>query len=324
MSHSHSSPQIVILSHRHLGDTLFTEPIIRALSHHKPTLIVKSQAAHKIATHFFKSPNIAICTDFKFLKGFLRANKPDIFVALDRALGSAITAWRAPVPVRVGQAWEGRGFFLTHPVNIFRKEHHLDGHLRVLAELSKILQEPLQTDGFPKLNPPLISSFPSSFSYRQDAYIVLHTNTTRPSKEFSLETYLNILSQLRKKGFKTVITGTDARYSKWLEGKASEDLIGRLNFEQLAHILAKAKAVISPDTGPMHLAAAYGVPTLGIFGSTSPHLTGPRGHKCLISSSNATCSPCYKVNCRYSDHRYLCCYKKDVPQLMQELLKMVI
>ena len=53
------------------------------------------------------------------------------------------------------------------------------------------------------------------------------------------------------------------------------NLIGKSSLKQLQAILSAARVVITPDTGPAHMAAAAGVPVIGLYASSNPHRTGP-------------------------------------------------
>jgi ADP-heptose:LPS heptosyltransferase len=56
--------------------------------------------------------------------------------------------------------------------------------------------------------------------------------------------------------------------------------------------------MVTNDSGPMHIAAAFSVPVFALFGPTSPERTGPYGAGHTIIRSNAPCSPCFKKRCR--------------------------
>jgi heptosyltransferase-2 len=78
------------------------------------------------------------------------------------------------------------------------------------------------------------------------------------------------------------------------------NLAGRTSLRELCAVLGMCRAVLTNDTGPMHVAAALGVPVIVPFGSTSPELTGPglpadpRNH---LLKSNVPCSPCFLREC---------------------------
>jgi len=80
------------------------------------------------------------------------------------------------------------------------------------------------------------------------------------------------------------------------------NLTGRTRITELAALYRMADLVISTDTGPMHLAAAMGAPTLALFGPTAPWRTGPFGPENRVIRTGAPCSPCFKRACRRGDH----------------------
>jgi heptosyltransferase-2 len=85
-----------------------------------------------------------------------------------------------------------------------------------------------------------------------------------------------------------------------LQGLSVTSLAGQTTLAELMGALALCRVVITNDTGPMHLAAALGVPVVVPFGSTSPELTGPglpgdpRHHLLL---GEAPCAPCFLRHC---------------------------
>jgi heptosyltransferase-2 len=75
------------------------------------------------------------------------------------------------------------------------------------------------------------------------------------------------------------------------------DLAGRTTLGELVGILAGATGVLANDSGTMHLAAALGVPTVGVFGSTNPRWTAPRGARATALARPVWCAPCYAPTC---------------------------
>jgi heptosyltransferase-2 len=78
------------------------------------------------------------------------------------------------------------------------------------------------------------------------------------------------------------------------------NLAGQTTLRELMAVLKLCRVLLTNDTGPMHVAAALGVPVVVPFGSTSPELTGPglpgdpRHH---LIKSTAPCSPCFLREC---------------------------
>jgi lipopolysaccharide heptosyltransferase II len=76
-----------------------------------------------------------------------------------------------------------------------------------------------------------------------------------------------------------------------------ENLAGKTTIGELIEHLQTCHIVVSNDTGTMHLAAALGIPTVAIFGSTSPELTSPIGSIHRVIRETVECSPCFKRTC---------------------------
>ena len=77
-------------------------------------------------------------------------------------------------------------------------------------------------------------------------------------------------------------------------------LAGRTDLPTLVEVLRRARCFVGNDSGPMHVAAACGTPTVGVFGSTSPTWTAPRGEQAVaVGPAPVTCSPCFRSDCPY-------------------------
>jgi len=71
---------------------------------------------------------------------------------------------------------------------------------------------------------------------------------------------------------------------------------GELSIGTLAALLCQTDLFIGNDTGPMHLAAAMGTPTIGLFGPETPVRYGPFGDKNVGLYGSVTCSPCISIH----------------------------
>lgn len=88
---------------------------------------------------------------------------------------------------------------------------------------------------------------------------------------------------------------------------------------QMASLIAKCKVVIANDSGPMHIAAALGVPTLGIFGPTNPKAHGPYSPKSdYIIKDDLDCIICNKLICPF---QHECMRDLEVDKVINKLMK---
>jgi lipopolysaccharide heptosyltransferase II len=96
------------------------------------------------------------------------------------------------------------------------------------------------------------------------------------------------------------------------------NLVGKTSLDDLIHCLRECTLLVSNDTGTMHLAAALGVPTVSIFGSTEPILTGPLGPQHSIVRHHVPCSPCFKRECPFGHYE---CMTKIEPGEVAEVVR---
>jgi heptosyltransferase-1 len=85
------------------------------------------------------------------------------------------------------------------------------------------------------------------------------------------------------------------------------NLAGKTSLLETVEVIRKCSAMISNDTGPMHIAVAVGTPVFGLFGPTEPSRTGPYGQLDRVIRAPTECSPCMKSTCYYEDE--LACLK---------------
>jgi heptosyltransferase-2 len=83
------------------------------------------------------------------------------------------------------------------------------------------------------------------------------------------------------------------------------DLAGRTDLGEAAQLLSLAAAVVSNDSGLMHLAAAVGAPVTAVFGSSDAGFTPPLGDQARVVSNPVSCAPCFARYCRFGDYRCL-------------------
>jgi len=126
--------------------------------------------------------------------------------------------------------------------------------------------------------------------------------TYGPTKRWPREAFAALLRRLREVHDRPAVlvgAAAEAETTAWLAAETgASDLAGRTDLPGLAGVLAEAAAFVGNDSGPMHLAAALGTPTVGIFGSTSPAWTGPRGPWTRVAGpAPVECSPCFLKEC---------------------------
>jgi lipopolysaccharide heptosyltransferase II len=229
------------------------------------------------------------------LKG-LRKENFDIVVDLQGLLRSGIITLATGAPIRVGfkEAREGSSFFYTHKVEGGKDIHAVDRYLKIAAFLGCDITN---------INFPFSLSFNSSLithhSSLTEDYAVIIPGARWKTKRWPPEKFGELTSLLP---LRTIIAGSkeDANTASGIvalsNGKAIS-LAGKTNIVELIETIKGARFVVSNDSGPMHIAAAFGIPVFAIFGPTDPIRTGPYGKGHTIIREDVPCAPCFKRKC---------------------------
>jgi ADP-heptose:LPS heptosyltransferase len=132
-------------------------------------------------------------------------------------------------------------------------------------------------------------------------YVVLNIGATKAANLWTAQGFAAVAENIMKKfGMKSVITGAqeDLLMAKNICSKDKGniiDLVGKTSMLYLKEVLAGAKAVVSCDTGPMHLAVALEKEVVALFGPSDPKRTGP--FKGRVIQKDVGCNPCNKRKC---------------------------
>jgi heptosyltransferase-1 len=228
-----------------------------------------------------------------FMKA-IKEEKYDMVVDLQGLLRSGIIAMYTGSPLRVGfqEAREGSRFFYTHKIKGGRDVHAVDRYLKIAAFLG------CDIDGI---------CFPMPLSFESSVqvgtlpadYAVIAPGARWGTKRWPPEKFGKLASLLP---LNTVVVGSegDMDYAKKVldlsKGKTIS-LAGKTTLKVLIEVIRGARFFISNDSGPMHIAAALGIPVFAIFGPTDPERTGPYGKGHTVIRQDISCAPCFKRTC---------------------------
>ena len=112
-----------------------------------------------------------------------------------------------------------------------------------------------------------------------------------------------------------------SKISNHIENTALIDLVGRTSLLELAAVLKSSAAVVGPDSGPGHLAAAMGTAYISLFGPTSPERTAPHGWEHLVVQTQLDCRPCYQKQCPLQTRQ--CMVDIRVEEIMDRLSRVL-
>ena len=98
------------------------------------------------------------------------------------------------------------------------------------------------------------------------------------------------------------------------------NLIGKTDILQLGALLEMCDVCLTCDSGPMHIAAAVGTPTVALFGPTAPNRHRPYGEEDTVIEKPVPCRPCYKRTCHRQDTQFLCMKEITADEVVQTLV----
>jgi heptosyltransferase-2 len=129
-----------------------------------------------------------------------------------------------------------------------------------------------------------------------------------PSKRWPASYYAEAAKRLVGEGFAVWVLGGPGETALAAEIAAGSDRVRDLTGADLRNAilaLAAADVAVSNDSGLLHVAAALGTPSIGIFGPTSPWHWAPLNPLAAVieTETSVTCRPCHKPTCRYGHHR---------------------
>lgn len=127
-------------------------------------------------------------------------------------------------------------------------------------------------------------------------------------KRWPLEKFGEIIRRIVRGGYGNVLLlgGAENRahvemLKEWISCPFL-DLVGKTSLPDLAAVLERSAVLISNDSGPMHLAAAVGIPVVAIFGPSDAKRYGPYGDRHKVVRLDLPCSPCGKAQCPLGTH----------------------
>lgn len=317
------SGRILLIKPSSLGDIVHAFPVVSAIKTQWPgshiTWVVKRQWADLVerAEGIDRIWPIDMTVQSWIREGqALRAQRFDLAIDLQGLFRSAILAWLSGAPTRIGFAngREGSPWFYTQRVRVLNPDvHAVDRYLAVAAALGASLPDKPRF-GFRLLEEDLatVRELCRRRGFSVDKpWVAMNIGARWPTKRWPLASFAAVVDRLHEihRDPVVVIGGADERaYMSKLRALTDRpfiDLIGDIRLGHLPALLSNATAMITNDSGPMHIAAALGVPVIAIFGPTSAARTGPYGDGHQVLTSRIPCSPCFSRVCRH-DHELEC------------------
>ena len=143
-----------------------------------------------------------------------------------------------------------------------------------------------------------------------------------PAKQWPANHFAQLAIERLDLGWQVLLLGSDKdsdicnRINAATENQCT-NLAGKTELGQVIDIMSQASAIVSNDSGLMHIAAALDIPLVAIYGSSDPAFTPPLSDKAEILSLSLPCSPCFKRQCPLG---HLDCLNKLGPDMASKAI----
>lgn len=306
-----SNARIIVRAPNWVGDAVLSLPAVRDLRRNFPQARLEVLARAWVAELYQAVPEVdaihfsaGLRADVAALRGAF-----DVAVLLPNSFGSALVPWAAGIPERWGYATDGRGLLLTRKSRV---PAAIRGRSQVYYYRAMLAGCGLSVSASPDVSltcPQAWSARGASLLGDDGPWIGLNPGAFFGSaKRWTLERYAEAGELLaRRTGARIAILG-GARERPLGDAVArlmrvtSRVLCGQTSLGELVGVLSHLKLLLTNDSGPMHLAAALGLPLVAIFGSTDWRETAPLGDRHRLVREDVDCAPCLLRECPI-DHR---------------------
>ena len=319
--------RILIIAPNWIGDAVMSQPLLANLKTIYPRCQIDVLASPWVA------PIYRACTEVnqvleaklehkqlqwglrKQLAKQLEKNQYDSCYVLPNSFKSALIPWLANIPCRIGYRGEMRfgliNIALDNPSKLNRPpmaNHYL--------ALGNALNSPQEIDVSypvdPKLNVSILAKQSISIKLQvasipdKSIYVLCPGAEYGITKRWPTEHFTNLAKQLisNEPNTHVILLGSkgDHILGEGITAQAKNisqihNWCGKTSLDEAIALIGMSKALVSNDSGLMHIGAALKVPQVAIFGSSDPHHTPPLSDKAKVIWLNLPCSPCHQREC---------------------------
>lgn len=339
--------RVVVRGTNWAGDSVMTLPALRALRRVLPeakiTLVVRPSAKGIFAGVDFVDDVLVYerrnaFSVFSQIREW-RKRRFDLAVLFQNAFEAALIPFLAGVPSRLGYATESRQALLTHPLPLpdwRSSRHEVFYYLYLVTALEQALygtssiceSEPDASLGISDVRKTEAENLLRAYGVRggEPVVVLCPGSVNSRAKRWQAESYAGLADRLIESRRQVVLIGSPDEMDVTNEVTSRMRhrpfvLTGKTSLDEVTAVLSLVDLVVTNDTGPAHIAAALGRPTLVIFGPTNPLTTRPFAPEAEVLRHPPDCAPCMLRDCPI-DHRCMTAITVDeVFERSQALLK---
>jgi heptosyltransferase-2 len=255
----------------------------------------------------------------------LRKRRYDQAIILPNSLKSALVPFWAHIPKRTGFIGEMRYGLINDARKLDRES--LPKTVMRFASLAFPAHQPLPYVPRPRLKTEtqeVNASFKSLNLAPGDAPVLALCPGAEygPAKQWPANHFAELAIERIKLGWQILLLGSEKDSDICNRINAATvnqctNLSGKTELGQVIDLMSRASAIVSNDSGLMHIAAALDLPLVAIYGSSDPGFTPPLSDKAKILSLSLPCSPCFKRQCPLG---HLDCLNKLEPDMVNKAI----
>ncbi|NQD92585.1 lipopolysaccharide heptosyltransferase II [Pseudomonas sp. CrR25] len=336
--------KILIVGPSWVGDMVMAQTLFQCLRQRHPDCQIDVLAPEWSRPILERMPEVRRALSFPLGHGVLQlatrrkigkslAGQYDQAILLPNSLKSALVPFFAGTPLRTG--WKGEmRYGLLNDVRTLDKDRYplmIERFMALAYEPGAALPQP-----YPR------PSLHIDEASRDAALTQFGLSLDRPvlalcpgaefgeAKRWPSEHYAQVAEAKIRAGWQVWLFGSKNDHGvgeeirqRLIPGLREEavNLSGETALAEAIDLLSCASAVVSNDSGLMHVAAALNRPLVAVYGSTSPQFTPPLAEQVEIVRLGLECSPCFERTCRYGHYN---CLRELAPQLVLDALDRLV
>ncbi|MBP9854237.1 MAG: lipopolysaccharide heptosyltransferase II [Candidatus Omnitrophica bacterium] len=143
-----------------------------------------------------------------------------------------------------------------------------------------------------------------------------------PTKNWPVDFITELCDKLALKNIRVILTGMekDRPMAQFIQKNAKSkpsSSVGKTDILQLAVLIRRCQVYVTPDSAPLHVAAAVDVPIISLFGPTDHKRHVPPANKLIVNQIPMPCAPCYSDVCKIKTHE--CMKKITVDTILKQI-----
>lgn len=288
-----------------LGDMVMSVGFLHQLPHFFPGAeisVIAKKGIHELLPFFPDTKHQFVFSkdEFKGMTGLVRFGKEvkqtdkfDLFFCLPDSFSAAIMSATSGADKRIGYKKEMRQILLTDSFLKPEGLHRVEEYIKLVELFTNKKAQAIDVS--------------LKHNFLKKDYVVVNINSEASSRRLTVAKATELLSTLRKNvKQKIVLIGApkekdfvDSVVSRLNDLSNIENYAGKTSLAQLCELLASAQAMLTTDSGPAHLANAFGTHTVVLFGAGRESNTAPynKNFRNIIRLGQLSCEPCEKNVC---------------------------